>query len=554
METLRNIEEKNRTLFFAVCALDCVVVLLDLWAIYELGRFFDGLSFSHTMPFSLPAMLIVFPFARLLLCLAESRMRERYYTQCQIQLKERLLLVLSAMELPEQQAEETARFSAFLQEEIVRLRKGYWPIRLMRIGRILSAVITSVFLVVLSPYLVIAVLPTLLDELWQQFFGPRATGFRCSEEGKNAFAMNPFEKGQPGKRKAIRQGEPSTVLSPDDAFSNKGVLSVMESYKLLGLNELFFAQAKKEEEKRSQEEESRCVRREQRRLLENHGFFLLQLFSLFAGLFVLAQGKLTAGGVLILALVLVKGARKRERTRAMLHRAQENYPVMERVSTFLLRSPLNKENYPGGTRTISFRDLTVSLDPSFSTPLFDRFNRNIRQGSLVAVIGPPGSGKRTLMQTMIGALRPQSGLVTFDGHDVREYEQASFLRKVRYVPEKTVFFDGTVEENILLGRSLSDSEWKEWRTFFGFTEVELHQELSPKSPLSTKERMRIGLCRVVVDHPEILIFTDPFSDLDAQTTDALRTRIRRLPATKIILLHDDTEEDLTLYDQIIRLS
>lgn len=70
METLRNIEEKNRTLFFAVCALDCVVVLLDLWAIYELGRFFDGLSFSHTMPFSLPAMLIVFPFARLLLCLA----------------------------------------------------------------------------------------------------------------------------------------------------------------------------------------------------------------------------------------------------------------------------------------------------------------------------------------------------------------------------------------------------------------------------------------------------------------------------------------------------
>src|SRR5207245_5022028 len=107
--------------------------------------------------------------------------------------------------------------------------------------------------------------------------------------------------------------------------------------------------------------------------------------------------------------------------------------------------PVPLENVTG---RIEFRDVTFAYD---TTPVLRGITLTIPAGSTVAIVGPTGAGKSTLVHLIPRLFDVTSGQVLIDGHDIRQISLASLRRAIGVVPQETFLFSDTMFENIALG-------------------------------------------------------------------------------------------------------
>lgn len=168
------------------------------------------------------------------------------------------------------------------------------------------------------------------------------------------------------------------------------------------------------------------------------------------------------------------------------------------------------------------------VDVSFSyeegVPVLEGVSFSVPFGSHVAITGPSGGGKSTLLGLLLGLLKPTAGQVTYGAADIGVADEA-WLRRVGYVPQDVFLLDETLAKNVALGDDDPDSEriWQSLRSASMGAFVEglpegLDTELGEGgSRLSVGQRQRLGIARALYRRPSLLILDEPTAALDQRT-------------------------------------
>lgn len=191
--------------------------------------------------------------------------------------------------------------------------------------------------------------------------------------------------------------------------------------------------------------------------------------------------------------------------------------------------------------------------------VLDHVNFSVKEGEILAILGKSGSGKSTLLRIIAGLTKPTSGEVLYLGQQVR-----GPLKGVSMVFQSFALFPWlTVLQNVELGleaQGISRSERRE-RALKAIDTIGLDgfESAYPKE-LSGGMRQRVGFARAIVVNPDLLIMDEPFSSLDALTSDNLRNDLLDLWQEKktnirsILLVTHDIREAVQLADRILVFS
>ena len=205
--------------------------------------------------------------------------------------------------------------------------------------------------------------------------------------------------------------------------------------------------------------------------------------------------------------------------------------------------------------SVEFRNIT-KVYPGGKAPAVDNISLTVDQGKLVTLLGPSGCGKTTTLRMIAGLEMPTSGQIVIGGHDVTTLPATD--RDVSMVFQSYALFPHmTVRENVEYGLKFSGFPKKEVgeRAMAGLGLVGL-QDFGARLPsqLSGGQQQRVAVARALVLEPQVLLFDEPLSNLDAKLRRQVREDIRdiqtRLGLTVVYVTHDQ-EEALAVSDRII---
>jgi ATP-binding cassette subfamily B protein len=187
---------------------------------------------------------------------------------------------------------------------------------------------------------------------------------------------------------------------------------------------------------------------------------------------------------------------------------------------------------------VEFRDLSfayANVDGTATPDVLHNISLRIPAGSSLALVGPTGSGKTTLVSLIPRLYDAPPGTVLIDGHPVREYPIDHLRENIGFVPQETFLFSETIRENILLGAPEASQEEmlhaaeaahirREFEEFpRGFETVVGERGLT----LSGGQKQRSALTRALVRDPRILILDDALASVDTYTEERILEELRR---------------------------
>jgi ATP-binding cassette subfamily B protein len=225
---------------------------------------------------------------------------------------------------------------------------------------------------------------------------------------------------------------------------------------------------------------------------------------------------------------------------------------------------------------IEFRRLNFSYD---GKPVLHDVNLHIPSGSSLAIVGPTGSGKTTLVDLIPRIYDAEPGMILIDGRPLREYSLASLRRNIGFVPQETFLFSDRIRENIALGvDSATDSAI---RASADAANIAADIESFPEGyetlvgergiTLSGGQKQRTAIARALIRNPRILILDDALSSVDTQTEDKILNHLRNVMrgrttifishrvstvrnADRIAVLHGGRIVELGTHDELIALN
>jgi ATP-binding cassette subfamily B multidrug efflux pump len=186
---------------------------------------------------------------------------------------------------------------------------------------------------------------------------------------------------------------------------------------------------------------------------------------------------------------------------------------------------------------VRFRGLTFSYG---DRPVLHDVDLDVPAGSTVAIVGPTGAGKSTLVSLVARLFEAPPGTVLVDGNDVRTIPLATLRKAVGYVPQETFLFSATVRENIAFGLPSPDSPRVEWAA--GVAQLARDVADFPQGydtfvgergiTLSGGQKQRTALARALAVDPKILVLDDALSSVDTHTEEEILRGLRGVMATR----------------------
>ncbi len=219
-----------------------------------------------------------------------------------------------------------------------------------------------------------------------------------------------------------------------------------------------------------------------------------------------------------------------------------------------------EENLSGAIQTIKFDQVSFSY-PNTKEHSLRHISFTMNQGETLGVIGSTGSGKSTLVNLIPRYYDATEGAVLINGRNVSEYRINSLHNHIRMVPQKAVLFQGTVRENLRVGkRDATDEEMllALERAQAGDMQGEEGSILDKKiaeggKNLSGGQRQRLTIARALVNQPSVLILDDSSSALDNQTDMRLRKALRTIASSCITVLVSQRATSIKHAQQILVL-
>lgn len=205
------------------------------------------------------------------------------------------------------------------------------------------------------------------------------------------------------------------------------------------------------------------------------------------------------------------------------------------------------------SEAISIRNLIVQFG---DRRILNSVNLDVHQGETLAVIGPSGTGKSTIMKVLTGLLKPNSGSVVINGRETAVFGEAQWdeLRKhMGVVFQYSALFDFfNVGENVAFGlrrhyKVAEDEVQARVRELLRMVGMPDTEKMMP-SELSGGMKKRVGLARALAMRPNIVFYDEPTSGLDPVMTTAISKLIRQtqqqLGITSIMVTHDMESVDI----------
>ena len=182
---------------------------------------------------------------------------------------------------------------------------------------------------------------------------------------------------------------------------------------------------------------------------------------------------------------------------------------------------------------IEFRGLNFAYD---GKPVLKNLNLRIAAGTSMAIVGPTGSGKSTLMNLIPRIYDAAPGMVRIDGRPIREFSLAALRQNIGFVPQETFLFSDRIRENIALGmESAGDSEIRDAAEsaniaadIEGFPEGYQTMVGERGITLSGGQKQRTAIARALIRNPRILILDDALSSVDTHTEDKILNHLREV--------------------------
>lgn len=176
---------------------------------------------------------------------------------------------------------------------------------------------------------------------------------------------------------------------------------------------------------------------------------------------------------------------------------------------------------------VEFRNVSFSYN-GIDTVLQD-ISFLVRTGEHMAVVGPSGVGKTTLVSLLLQFYRPQKGEILIDGRPAKEYELNSLRRRIGYVPQSPTLLSGTIEENLRYGDPEANSAQieKAARTagihdFIAALPDGYGSAVGERGVnFSEGQKQRLAIARALVKDPDILVLDEPTSALDSRTEESI---------------------------------
>ncbi|MCH8207866.1 MAG: ABC transporter ATP-binding protein [Nitrospinae bacterium] len=174
-------------------------------------------------------------------------------------------------------------------------------------------------------------------------------------------------------------------------------------------------------------------------------------------------------------------------------------------------------------------------------------NFTVEPGEMVALVGPSGAGKTTLVQLLHRFYDPVSGEILVDGQNIRDVQMISYWRQIGLVPQETLLFGGTIEENIRFAKEEATlAEIKEAARaanadgFINECPDGYQTVVGEKGiRLSAGQRQRIAIARAILKNPRLLILDEATSSLDNKSEKLIQEALERLMKgkTSFVIAH-----------------
>ncbi len=192
---------------------------------------------------------------------------------------------------------------------------------------------------------------------------------------------------------------------------------------------------------------------------------------------------------------------------------------------------------------LSFKDVSYRYDKRLPEVLRD-ISFTLLKSTFTVIVGPSGSGKSTILSLAVGLEKPNKGTITLNARTRMIFQSGALL------PWRTVL------ENVLLGatgmkltRHAAEHTAHAALTDLG---IDSFADAYPRD-LSGGQRQRVGIARALVSAPELLLLDEPFSALDAETSERLGEEVERLRAEKgmtMLMVSHSIEDAVRLADEI----
>jgi ATP-binding cassette, subfamily B, bacterial MsbA len=205
------------------------------------------------------------------------------------------------------------------------------------------------------------------------------------------------------------------------------------------------------------------------------------------------------------------------------------------------------QSLPKVNGRITFDRVSFAYRDNPNTKILSEVSLEVSPGEILALVGPSGAGKTTLVNLILRFFDPASGHVLIDGYDLRTITLKSLRQQVGIVPQDTLLFGGSVRENILYGK-LDASE----QELIGAARSANAHEFIKKLPqgyetivgergvkLSGGQRQRIAIARAILKDPAILLMDEATSSLDSESEGQVQEALDRLMhgRTSIVIAH-----------------
>lgn len=177
--------------------------------------------------------------------------------------------------------------------------------------------------------------------------------------------------------------------------------------------------------------------------------------------------------------------------------------------------------------------------PNGNQALFD-VNMTIEPNQITALVGLSGAGKSTIVNLLDKFYEPQTGLITLDGVDLREYDTKFLREHIGLVLQKNHIFDGTIEENILYGKPDATHEevMEAAKKSYIYDQImQLPKQFENKaSDLSGGQQQRIAIARMFLKNPPIIFLDEPTASLDAIATEQIKNSLDAIKKDRTVII------------------